>query len=138
MFPSEVVARNVASLRVLRGLQQKDLVERMNHLGHRWNRATPSEVERRERAVTVDELASLAVALNVPPGELLNPERLGVNLDLGMTGPVRRQLASAWARGLLRITIEGDKYVYEQTLDHLSGEQRLEEWLRMLILETES
>jgi transcriptional regulator with XRE-family HTH domain len=142
MFPSEVVARNVASLRVLRGLQQKDLVERMNHLGHRWNRATPSEVERRERAVTVDELASLCVALNVTPSDLLDPERLGANLDLGMTGPVPRTWASQWARGLRSIGLaRGDEgqlqYSFEQKVERLSDEARLEEQFRSLLAAAE-
>jgi len=48
-----------------------------------------------------------------------------------MTGPVRRPLASAWARGLLRITVEGDNYVFEPTLEHLEDSTRLFEWLSM-------
>jgi transcriptional regulator with XRE-family HTH domain len=137
-FPSQVVAANIRSLRALRGLNQETLAEKMQHLKHGWSRATVSEVERGDRNVTVDELASLAVVLNVGPGELLDPDRQGVHLDLGMTGPVRRNLASAWARGLLRITIEGDKYVFERTLDHLSDVDRGFESLRMMAREQES
>jgi transcriptional regulator with XRE-family HTH domain len=130
-FPSQIVAANVRSLRALHGLSQDDLAEKMQHLRHGWSRATVSEIEREDRSVTVDELASLGVALNVGPGELLDSERLGVAMDLGMSGPVRKTLASAWARGLLRITVEGDKYVFEQTLEHLADANRISEWLRM-------
>lgn len=75
----------------MRGLKQEDLAARMRHLRHDWSRATVSEVERSGRNVTVDELASLAIILGVAPGEPLDPEGLGVALDLGMTGPLRRQ-----------------------------------------------
>jgi hypothetical protein len=83
-------------------------------------------------------MASLAVVLNVAPGELLNPEQQSVHLDLGMTGPVRRNQASAWARGLLRITIEGDKYVFERTMDDLEPTARTFEWLRMVARDAEA
>lgn len=130
-FPSQVLAANVASFRALRGIGQEELADRMRHLRNGWSRATVSEVERGDRNVTVDELGSLTVALGAQLSELLDPERLGVNLDLGMTGPVRRILASAWARGLLRITVEGDKYVFEQTVEHLEPTTRLFEQLSM-------
>jgi transcriptional regulator with XRE-family HTH domain len=125
------VAANVRSLRSLRNLSQEDLAAAMRHLRHGWSRATVSEVERGDRNITVDELAGLAIVLNVAPGELLDPERQGVHLDLGMTGPVRRNLASAWARGLLRITVQDNKYVFEQTLEHLESSDRVFEWLKM-------
>jgi transcriptional regulator with XRE-family HTH domain len=135
-FPSQIVAANVRGLRALHDLSQDDLAEKMRHLRHNsWSRATVSEIEREDRSVTIDELASLAVVLNVGPGELFDPDRLGVHLDLGMTGPVRKNLASAWARRLLRITVEGDKYVFEQTLEHLADANRISEWLRMLAKE---
>jgi transcriptional regulator with XRE-family HTH domain len=108
-FPSQVLAANIASFRAGRGIGQDELADRMRRLRHGWSRATLSEVERGDRNVTVDELGSLTVALGASLSELLDPERVGVNLDLGMPGwPVRRILASAWARGLLRITsVEG-------------------------------
>jgi len=54
-----------------------------------------------------------------------------MNLDLGMTGPVRRLLARAWARGLLRIAREGEKYVFQQELDLLRDDVRTMERLAM-------
>src|SRR5262245_27243130 len=45
----------------------------MGALGHAWSRQTTSDVERGIRKVTVDELLSLALVLEEPIGELLNP-----------------------------------------------------------------
>jgi transcriptional regulator with XRE-family HTH domain len=136
LFPSQVVAANVRSLRALRGLSQDGLAEKMQHLQHEWSRATASEVERGRRNVTVDELASLAIALGVwGPGDLLDPERLGVALDVGMTGPLRKQTASAWARGVVRVHVIGEpgaeKYVFEDRLETLADPERMLEGLKL-------
>jgi transcriptional regulator with XRE-family HTH domain len=134
-FPSQVLAANVASLRALRGLRQDELAKRMRDLRHGWSRATVSEIERGDRNVTVDELCSLAVALNAPLSDLLDPDRQGVHLDLGLPGPVQRGRASAWVRGLLRIGRgigeESDKYVFEEALDDLDAGAKFMEWLAM-------
>jgi transcriptional regulator with XRE-family HTH domain len=134
-FPSQVLAANVASLRALRGIRQEELAERMRLLRHGWSRATVSEVERGDRNVTVDELGSLAIALNAPLTELLDPDRQNVALDVGFPVPIPVGRASAWVRGLLRIGRgvgeESDKYVIEETLDQLEPGPRVMEFLRM-------
>jgi transcriptional regulator with XRE-family HTH domain len=117
----------------LRDLDQAGLAEKMRHLRHEWTQATVSEVERGERNVTVDELAGLAIAFGVALGELLDPDRLRVSLDVGMTGPLRKSLASAWARGLLRVWVEGspgaEKYGFEETM--LTADARMVEILKV-------
>jgi transcriptional regulator with XRE-family HTH domain len=72
-YPSEAVAENIRSYRAVRRLSQEELAERMNVLGHGWYHQTVGEVERGNRAVTVDELIGLALALEVTVGELLDP-----------------------------------------------------------------
>lgn len=135
LFPSQVVAANMSKLRDLRGMTQDALTEKMRHMQHQWSRATCSEVERGKRNVTVDELASLAIVLGVAPGELFDPERLGVNLDVGMTGPLKTQDASAWARGLLRVQVLGEpdaeQYSFEKDFDSLSDTARMLELLKL-------
>ena len=76
------------------------------------------------------------------PSDLLNPERLGVRLDLGMVSPVPVFIASQWARGVRRIGIqrgeEGQwQYVIQETMEHLSDEARLDEQFRYLLGDAE-
>jgi transcriptional regulator with XRE-family HTH domain len=72
-FLADVLAANLRAYRLLRGLEQQDIAERMTKLGHRWVRQTVSEVERGRRNVTVDELLALAMTLPVPVWVLLDP-----------------------------------------------------------------
>lgn len=69
----EVAAKNVRNYRALRGMTQSDLAARLAPLGLAWVQTTVSEVERNGRAVTVDELADLAVGLGVSVAALLDP-----------------------------------------------------------------
>ena len=72
--PGEVLARNVAAARVRRGLQQKDIAERMNALGYqRWYAQTASATERGQRRLTADELPGLALALQTTVARLMAP-----------------------------------------------------------------
>jgi transcriptional regulator with XRE-family HTH domain len=72
-FLADVLATNLRAYRLLRGLEQQDIAERMAKLGHPWKRQTVSEVERGRRNVTVDELLALAMTLPVPVWVLLDP-----------------------------------------------------------------
>jgi transcriptional regulator with XRE-family HTH domain len=132
-FPSQVVAANIKSLRALRDdMSQEELADRMRHLRFPWSRATVSEIERGDRNLTVDEFASLAIALNAKPTELLDPERQGVAMDFGMTGPLNRINAIAWARGGMRVGVVVDEqgqwqYAFERTsnlLEYLSPQEQ--------------
>ena len=79
---SDVAAAQVARLRKTAGLTREQLAARCADLG--WPALTvgvvgsietgrPDETGRRRREVTVDELAILAAALNVPPLQLIYP-----------------------------------------------------------------
>jgi transcriptional regulator with XRE-family HTH domain len=72
-FLADVLAANLRAYRLLRGLEQQDIAERMAKLSHPWKRQTVSEVERGRRNVTVDELLALAMTLPVPVWVLLDP-----------------------------------------------------------------
>jgi transcriptional regulator with XRE-family HTH domain len=65
LYPSQILARNLGALRRLRGYRQEFVAERMMYLGHSWTRQTVGEVEQGRRNVTVDELFSLALVLEI-------------------------------------------------------------------------
>jgi transcriptional regulator with XRE-family HTH domain len=110
-FPSEVLGANVRTFRRIRDLNQDDLAERMNALGHGWVRATVSEVERGGRNVTVEELLALALVLGEPVADLLDPGRwptiwpdqqppavdIGAPADQALV--IAPELAGLWVRG---------------------------------------
>lgn len=54
-------------------MNQSDLAERLEFLGHDWSRQTVSDIERSHRNVTLDELFALSMALEVATGQLLDP-----------------------------------------------------------------
>jgi len=60
----ETVASNIRAYRQLRGLEQSELAQRMRAIGIAWRQATVSEIERKQRNVTVTELLGLAITLN--------------------------------------------------------------------------
>ena len=115
LFPSQILARNLGAVRRLRGWRQELVAERMNFLGHPWTPATVSEVERGRRNVTVDELFSLALVLEITIAQLLDArvERLlGPLGDDGLIGirPKPRQRKVA----LLRPTSAAVNYATSQ------------------------
>jgi transcriptional regulator with XRE-family HTH domain len=72
LYPSQILARNLGAVRRLRGWRQDFVSERMMYLGHPWTQQTVSEVERGRRNVTVDELFSLALVLEITIERLLD------------------------------------------------------------------
>lgn len=72
MAIADVVADNVRAYRLLRRLEQQDVADRMLSLGHRWKRATVSEVERGRRNVTVSELLGLVTVVGASINQLLD------------------------------------------------------------------
>lgn len=112
-FLSEVVASNIRAYRRRRDLTQDQLAERMEALGHGWARATVSEVERNGRSVSVDELAALAMVLEVLLGELVDPagpdrdERVALDLG-GEIDLLDVSIASPWLRSRSRLTVSFD------------------------------
>jgi len=80
VFIHDVLAGNLRAFRLLRSLEQGEVATRMNRLGHEWRRATVSHAERGHRNVTVAELVSLTLVLDVTVAQLLDPR-----------GPERRE-----------------------------------------------
>jgi transcriptional regulator with XRE-family HTH domain len=61
---ADAIMRNVRAERARKGLEQRDLVERMRALGcANWHRQTLSRVERGERRLVAEEVFALAIAL---------------------------------------------------------------------------
>jgi transcriptional regulator with XRE-family HTH domain len=67
VFTAEAtLARNVRAARKWRGVSQKRLAARMTELGCPMSEATLCQLENGKRRITVDELAALAQAFEVP------------------------------------------------------------------------
>ena len=71
---SDVIVRNIRTLRARKGLDQGDVVEAMRKLGFsNWHRQTMSKIELGQRRVALEELLGLAVVFNTSWGSLLFP-----------------------------------------------------------------
>ena len=131
LHPSQVLAANVRAARGLLNLSQQHLAERMSALGHTWSRPTVSQIERGERAVSVDELFGLSHALGVHIPLLLSPPQAPeVNVDTGLP-----HLLPTWAvRGMMRLESPFDPSITWENntpirIDY-PGSQLLEDVLR--------
>ncbi len=84
---AKTVAENIAYLRGQ--VSYTELSERLATAGWPLTPATLRQMESCERAVTVDDLVALAVALNVSPATLLMPgvRRAGRDDPVAITGP---------------------------------------------------
>jgi transcriptional regulator with XRE-family HTH domain len=71
---ARAVAENVRVIRDRRGLSQQQLAARLAELGRPMQASTVAKIEVGDRRVDVDDLAALAVALNVPVARLLLPD----------------------------------------------------------------
>jgi transcriptional regulator with XRE-family HTH domain len=70
-----VIVRNLRAVRARKGLEQRDLVERMRALGFtNWHRQTLSRIEQGQRNLLAGELLGLVVALEVTMPRLLEPQ----------------------------------------------------------------
>lgn len=109
-FLSDVIGKNIAAARAFVSLSQLDLADRMTKLGHAWYGSTVGRVEKGERAVSVEELIGLSLALHpITPYQLLTPpvdEENPTDIDLGPDSPIptltRKQVDRLFrARGML-------------------------------------
>ena len=87
---AEVLAGNLRTYRLLRGLDQTQVAERMSVYVFPWRQSTVSEAEHNRRAVAADELVALAACLETTIERLLDsrgPERReGPMVALGYDG----------------------------------------------------
>ncbi len=89
----KVVAANVRHWRVKRALDQKGLADRLAGVGWNVDRTAITKIESGDRKVSVDDLALLAVALNVPLTVLLIPIGGG---DVTATPDGRSKTVNRW------------------------------------------
>lgn len=82
LYPSQILARNLGTLRRLRGYRQEHVANRMMFLGHQWSRQTVGEVEQNRRNVTTDELFSLALVLHTTVRGLFDPHVEGAGREM--------------------------------------------------------
>jgi transcriptional regulator with XRE-family HTH domain len=92
---ADVLAGNIRAYRLLRGLDQAKVADRMTVFEFPWRQSTVSEVEHSRRAVAADELVVLAVCLETTVERLLDsrgPERRdGPAVALGYDGAFATQ-----------------------------------------------
>jgi transcriptional regulator with XRE-family HTH domain len=81
LYPSQILTRNLGTLRRLRGYRQDHVANRMMFLGHQWSRQTVGEVEQGRRNVTIDEIFSLALVLHTTIDALFDPHVEGAGLE---------------------------------------------------------
>lgn len=106
---TELVGRNVAALRNARGLTTRALADKLEALGHRIAHSSLSKIEQGSRAVDVQDLVALALALGVNPNRLLLPPRADdtpTQLTPAVTVPAG--IAWYWADGSLPVTVFDD------------------------------
>jgi len=82
-----VFAYQLRTARLLGGLEQADVAERMARLGHPWTRQTVGEVERGQRNVTAAELLAVALALGATVADLLDPRPATLGPSRPVVGP---------------------------------------------------
>lgn len=70
----EQVSRSVRERRAELGISQADLAERLKAQGRPFQVSAVSKIEAGDRRVDVDDLAALAVALDVTPDQILSGE----------------------------------------------------------------
>jgi len=130
---AQSVATNVNSVRDRRGLSQQQLAARLGELGRPMQASAVAKIESGARRVDVDDLAALAVALNVAVARLLVPD--GGEDELVFVVPafsVPADSAWAWATGERRLATEDDDLldpvVQERDLDFIAERPR---WKRL-------
>lgn len=81
------VAINIRRLREARQLSTRQLSKRLESAGRRIPASGLTRIEQGERRVDIDDLATLALVLDIDPGHLLvEPSTLIVEVRIGRTG----------------------------------------------------
>ncbi|WP_053643519.1 MULTISPECIES: helix-turn-helix domain-containing protein [unclassified Streptomyces] len=97
----QAVATNLARLRKARGLTTRQLSALLEQNGRPIPASGITRMEKKERQVTADDLAALAVVLGVSPSALLLPVDVELHDEVQITGstPVTAYAAWQWADG---------------------------------------
>ncbi len=93
---SKRVAENVLKWRKARQMQQKELSAALARLGRPMLPTVISKIERGDRRVDVDDLVSLAAALDVSPSALLFPTTGDAGDALSLTEDLEVTAGAAW------------------------------------------
>jgi transcriptional regulator with XRE-family HTH domain len=96
------VAKNVAEVRDVRRMDQKDIATKTETFGRPLAASVVSKIEKLDRRVDVDDLVTLALALDVAPNRLLLPGDAGTDQPVELTPNVSAPTADAawrWACG---------------------------------------
>ncbi len=138
MTASDTVAARIRDVRAKRKLRVADLAERCAALGapgltaqalYKLEQRDPAK--RRPRAVSVDELLVLALALNVAPVHLLVPvDGPGERYQVTAKAAASRFSVRAWIRGVGPIDPDADRREFDSEVPrdeyyypaHLSGD----------------
>ncbi|MGH3846235.1 MAG: helix-turn-helix domain-containing protein [Pseudonocardiaceae bacterium] len=82
--PQETVGRRMRFLRGRDGLSQAALAERLTHLGMKVDGSAVTRMERGTRAITVNELVTIASAFDVPLASLLRQTSSVAEVELAL------------------------------------------------------
>ncbi|MBF6213818.1 helix-turn-helix transcriptional regulator [Nocardia puris] len=98
---AETVRHNIQRIRKAQGLTLRDVAERLAQTDRRMAHNTVSEIENGGRRVDVDDLVTLALALNTTPNALLLPPTEDPTHQSRITCAGWQPAASVWkwARG---------------------------------------
>jgi transcriptional regulator with XRE-family HTH domain len=115
--PGPTAGRVAANVRKLRGnTKLSELSERMATAGRPILPSGLSKIELGDRSVDVDDLVSLAVALEVSPNRLLLTEQARDDHEVAITETVRQSEAQAWRWAT------GERPLQERGAFHLRAE----------------
>ncbi|MFF3092141.1 helix-turn-helix domain-containing protein [Streptomyces cyaneofuscatus] len=93
---SRQIARNLPTLRKARNLSTTKLSAKLKEAGRPIPPTGITRIEKGERRVDIDDLAALALALNVSPGALLLPDSFDDETRTFLTDRARVSSRTAW------------------------------------------
>jgi transcriptional regulator with XRE-family HTH domain len=136
---AQTVAANVKRLRVGRELTYTQLSERLAGAGSQLTPVAVRRIEDKKRRVTVDDLMSLAVALDVWPITLLMPASLRADSLVTCTGldePIAAERLWDWLEGTAALSGTNDDWVAAMSASYAPWQvQRLHEALHSTMVQ---
>jgi len=102
------VAENIEAARKSQRLSLKDLSGRLDRMGRKISVSSLSKIENGDRRIDVDDLVSIAIALDVSPLGLLLPRGEYHQMRIITGGVGSLPLIWNWARGMQSLEYPGD------------------------------